>query len=105
MTDETRFHLTTTATCGSETWEGVVNITANKAVMEFADAQCPGEFVPGETLQIAASFENVGHHVATNANISISSTSQYVTFGEENIAIGSIAPSGIGTAVFDVTIA
>ena len=73
--------------------------------MEFAEAQCPGEFVPGETLQIAASFENVGHHVATNANISISSTSQYVTFSEENIAIGSIAPSGIGTAVFDVTIA
>ena len=105
VTDGARFHLTATATCGSETWEGVVNITANKAVMEFAEAQCPGEFVPGETLQIAASFENVGHHVATNANISISSTSQYVTFGEENIAVGSIAPSGIGTAVFDVTIA
>lgn len=105
VADGTRFHIKTTATCETGTWEDVVNITANKAVMEFAEAQCPGEFVPGETLQIAASFENVGHYVAKNASISISSTSQYVTFGEENIAVGSIAPTGIVTAVFDVTIA
>ena len=105
VADGSRFHIVTTATCGSETWEGVVNITANKAVMEFAGAQCPGEFAAGETLQVAASFENVGHHVATNANITISSTSQYVTFGEENVVVGSVAPSGVVTAVFDVNIA
>lgn len=105
VADGSRFHIRTTASCGSETWEGVVNIVANKAIVEFAGAQCPGEFAAGETLQVAASFENVGHHVATNANITISSTSQYVTFGEENVVVGSVAPSGVVTAVFDVNIA
>ena len=105
VADGSRFHIMATATCGSETWEGVVNIVANKAIMEFAGAQCPSGFSAGETLQVAASFENVGHYVATNANITISSTNQYVTFGEESVAVGSIAPGGIATVAFDVTIA
>ena len=104
VADGARFNINVTAVNGSETWEGRVAITAGEAVLGFGEMLWAGSYVPGETLNVIATFKNTGHYMATNAVASIASTSQYVTIGNPNIEVGTIDPSGVATCVFDVTI-
>lgn len=105
VADGTKFRINTTATCGSETWEGKVTITAGEAVLEFAGFSFPGSFVPGESLTVTASFKNTGHYMATNAIATIASTNEYVSFENESYEIGTIDPNGVATCIFNVSIA
>ena len=102
--DGTRFTINTTAVCGNDTWEGRTVITAGEAVLEFNGLTTPGGFVPGETISITASFKNTGHYKATNAIAHIASTSDYVSFENDTIEVGTLDPTGIATCVFNVTI-
>ena len=104
VADGTKFTINTIATCGENVWEGKAIITAGEAVLQFESMAWGGSFVPGETLNVAATFKNVGHYMATNAVASISSTSEYVTFANTSNQIGAIDVNGTATCVFSVTI-
>ena len=101
--DGTKFTIHTTATCGDEVWEGKAIVTANEAVISF-NSIAPTAFVPGESMTVLAGFENLGHYMATNIVVSISSYNQYVTFDESQVEIGTIDPEGAGVAMFTVNI-
>ena len=105
VADGTRFTIKTTATCGSNTWEGKAIVTAGEAVLEFVNFASPGGFVPGEAITVMANFKNTGHYRATNARATISSTSQYVTFGNTIFEAGTIDPNGEVSCVFTVNVA
>ena len=105
VADGTRFRINTIATCGSNTWEGKVNITAGEAVLNFAGYDYAGGFVPGENVTVAVNFKNTGHYMASNAVATIASTSQYVTINEGTQELGTIDPAGTATAVFHVNVA
>lgn len=105
VADGTSFRINTTATCGSNTWEGKVTITAGEAVLNFAGYSYPGGFVPGEDVTVSVNFKNSGHYMATNAIASIASTSQYVTIDVPTTELGTIDPAGTATAVFHVNVA
>ena len=104
VADGTRFTINTTATCGSDIWEGRTIITAGEAVLEFNNISNPGGFVPGEPLSIVASFKNTGHYKATNAIAHIASTNDYVSFENDTFEVGTIDPSGVASCVFNLTI-
>lgn len=103
VADEGKLYFDVTASCGSAIWHDGFSVTATKAVIEFGGAQCPGEFTPGEMVTVAATFRNTGHYMATGAVVSVSSSSEYVGFEEEEV--GTIAPDGSATAVFHLSIA
>ncbi len=102
--DNTKIQIDVAMTCGSNVWTGKAKITVGVPVIEFANTQWAGSFVPGETCVIAANFHNSGHYQATNAVVTVSSTSSYVTFAEETCAIGTIAVDGTAPALFNVSV-
>ncbi len=102
--DNTRFTINTTATCGSDVWEGKVVITASEAVLEYNNISWGGSFVPGETVTVIAYFDNTGHYMATNAIASVTSTSEYVTFENDTFEVGTIEPGGQAMCAFNITI-
>ena len=104
VADRTNFVLHSTATCGSEVWEGKVVITAHEAKLEYENMAWAGGFVPGETVSVVAYFVNTGHYRATNAVASIASTSEYITFENETVEIGTVDPDGEAVCGFNVNI-
>lgn len=104
VADGTKFRITTTAICGSDTWEGKVNITAGEAVLAFDNYSYPGGFTPGESVAVVVSFKNNGHYMATNAVASIASTSEYVSIDDDTVELGTIAPDGVATCTFIVNV-
>ena len=104
VADGTNIQIDVTATCGSEVWNGKARITVGAPIVEFDSFQGPAGFTPGQTVSMAANFKNVGHYMATNAIVTASSTSQYVTFLWNTFDVGTIAPDGVAAAVFDITI-
>ena len=105
VADGTRFTINTTATCGSDTWEGKVIITADEAALEFVSCVTPNGFVPGETVSVTAIFNNAGHYRASNALCRINSESPYVTFESNSFEAGTIDPNGEAMCVFNIAIA
>ena len=105
VADGTRFTIKTTATCGSNTWEGKAIITAGEAILEYGNMSYPGSYVPGESVNVMAIFKNVGHFRASNAVCTVSSTSPYVTFDNTTFEVGTIDPSGEAMCPFNVNIA
>ena len=104
VADRTNFVIHSTATCGSEVWEGKVMITAHEAKLEYENMAWAGGFVPGETVSVMAYFVNIGHYRATNAVASITSTSEYITFESETVEIGTVDPEGEAVCGFNVII-
>lgn len=104
VADGTRIQIDVTATCGSNVWTGKAKITVGAPIMEFDSFMGTPGFEPGQTLTVAANFINVGHYMATNAVVTATSTSSYVTFAEATAEIGTIDPEGVGTAVFTLTV-
>ena len=102
--DGTKIQIDVTMTCGSNVWTGKAKITVGTPIIEFAGTQWVGSFVPGETVIIAANFHNKGHYQATNAVVTATSTSNYVTIAEETCTVGTISVDGTSPAIFSVTI-
>lgn len=105
VADGTRFTINVLASCGTESWEGKVYVTAGEAVMNYQSATWGGSFVPGETVTVMATFKNVGHYMATNAIANVTSTSQYVSFVNDSFEVGTIDPNGEAMCVFNINIA
>lgn len=104
LPDNTRIQIDITATCGSDSWTGKASIVVGAPIIEYSGLQWAGSFVPGETYTIATSFRNRGHYMATNAEVTASSTSSYVTFAESTATLGTIGVDGTAVAIFDMTI-
>ena len=102
--DGERFQIDVDMTDGRQTWSGKVFITAGQAILDFAGATWANSFVPGETLTLAASFQNIGHYMATHAIANITCESEYVTILNPTVELGTIDPEGVATAVFQITI-
>lgn len=102
--DNTKIQIDVTCTNGSDSWVGKAVVTVGAPIIEYTDMQWAGSFVPGETYSIVANFHNKGHYMATNAEVTIASSSSYVTFAESSVAVGTIAVNGDATAVFNVTV-
>ena len=102
--DNTKIQIDVTATCGSDSWTGKATITVGSPLIEFTNMQWDGSFEPGQTSVVAASFRNVGHYKATNATVTVSSTSSYVTIASPTVTLGTIGVNGEVTAVFDIAI-
>ena len=102
--DGTRIQIDINMTCGTQVWTGKAKITVGAPIIEFGDFQCIGGFTPGESQNVAVSFNNVGHYMATNAVITASSQNQYVSFANESVEVGTIEAEGSCVAMFNVMI-
>ena len=102
--DKTKIQINYTATCGSESWEGRMNITVTAPVIEYDGISWSGAFEPGETKTISVNFNNTGHYQATNAVVTAATTSSYASIVNNTFNIGTIAVGETGTATFDVAI-
>ena len=104
VADGTKIQIDITATCGANVWNGKARITVGAPIIEFQNFQYAGSFVPGETQTVVANFGNVGHYMATNAMVTVSSTSSYVTFGNDTYELGTLDSEGVGASLFEVTV-
>lgn len=104
VADGTKIQIDVTATCGANVWNGKARITVGAPVIEFQNFQYAGSFVPGETQTVVANFNNVGHYMATNAMVTVSSTSSYVTFVNDTYELGTLESEGVGASLFEVIV-
>ena len=104
VADGTQIQIDVTATCGAEVWTGKAKITVGAPIVEFDSFQCQGGYEPGQTLTVVANFKNVGHYMATNAVVTASSTSSYVSFESATAELGTIDPDGVVAAIFTVAV-
>lgn len=100
----TKFNVFYTITSGSDSWEGRFSMEVVAPEISFKEFAWAGAFVPGETYNVVAKFENVGDYKATNAKVVASSESQYVTIANDTFEYGTIDPNGVGYFSFDVTV-
>ena len=104
VADGTKIQIDVTAQCGTEVWTGKAKITVGAPIIEFDSFQSQGTFVPGQTMPVVANFKNVGHYMATNAVVTASSTSSYVTFASPSYEVGTVDPDGTAVSIFTLTI-
>ena len=104
LADNTKIQIDVTATCGDEVWTGKANITVSSPVITYTGAMWEGTYEPGNTYSVMANFHNQGHYQATNAVVTATSTSSYVTIEEAEYNVGTIAVDGDGMAIFNVAI-
>ena len=105
VADGTNVTLHYAAVNGSNTWEGDLVITVGEAILEYQHMTWDGSFVPGETITVSATFKNVGHYQATNAQIALTSSNEYVTVNTQPISAGTIEVGQEVTYDFSLTIA
>ena len=102
--DNTNVQINYAATCGSETWEGVMNITVGAPIIEYVQMAYSGGFTPGDTQTVTAVFHNNGHYQATNAVVTASTTSTYATIVNPSVNVGTIGVGEDGEAAFQIAI-
>ena len=102
--DNTKIQINYTATCGSESWEGMMRITVGAPIITYAGMEWSNGFDPGETKTVTAVFHNAGHYQATNAVVTATTTSEYATITNPSFTGGTIGVGEDGSATFDVTI-
>ena len=105
VADGTNVTIHYTAVNGSDTYEGNIVVKANEAALEYAGMTWDGGFTPGETLTVNAKFKNTGHWQATNAQIALTSSSEYVTVNTQPISAGILEVGQEVTYAFSITIA
>ena len=105
VADATEVSLHYQAVNGSNTWEGDMTVTATAPALEYRGMSWDGSFVPGQTLTVNAKFKNIGHYQATHAMVEASSNSNYVSFGNSTVNVGTIAVDQEITIPFTITIA
>ena len=105
VADGTNVTIHYTAVNGGDTYEGNIVVKANEAVLEYAGMTWDGGFTPGETLTVSAKFKNTGHWQATNAQIALNSSSEYVTVNTQPISAGTLEVGQEVTYAFSITIA
>ena len=106
VADGTNVTLHYVAENGEDTYEGNIVIKANEAVLAYQNMSWNGGFVPGETLTLTAKFKNTGHFQATNAVVTMATTSgNYLTIANPTVNVGTIGVDEEVSCQFNVTIA
>ena len=103
--DQEKVEFKITCSDGNETWESTFKVTANAPVVNFKEFVFAGSYVPGESQTVMVKFENNGHSKATNAVVKATTTNSHLTIENGTFEVGTIDPSGVGTAIFNVTVA
>ena len=104
VADGTNVTIHYVAENGDDTYEGNIVVKANEAKLEYAGMTWDGGFTPGETITLTAKFKNTGHYQATNAEVRLDSSSNYLSFSNQPINLGTIAVNEEVSCQFSVTI-
>ena len=104
VADGTNVTIHYVAENGEDVYEGNIVVKANEAKLEYAGMTWQGGFTPGETITLTAKFKNTGHYQATNAEVRMDSSSNYLTFSNQPINLGTIAVNEEVSCQFSVTI-
>ena len=105
VADGTNVTLHYVAENGNDTYEGNIVVRANEAVLAYQNMSWNGGFTPGETLTLTAKFKNTGHFQATNAVVTMATTSNnYLTVTNPTVNVGTIAVDEEVSCQFTVTI-
>jgi hypothetical protein len=104
VADGTNVTIHYTAENGDDVYEGDIVVKANEAKLAYAGMTWNGGFTPGQTLTLTAKFKNNGHYQATNAEVRIASSSNYLSFSNEPVNVGTIAIDQEVSCQFTVTI-
>ena len=95
-----------TMTCGEQSWTGEIELQASAPAVELASFGYEGQLLPGQTLNITATFKNTGAYPVENAFATYTQTSPYVTvLSTEPVALGTIDNDGTNvTTQFTITV-
>ena len=104
VVDGTNVTIHYSAENGTETWEGNIVVAAKDAVLAYQNMSWDGSFVPGETITVTAKFKNTGHYEATNAVVTMSSTSDYINITNPTVTVGTVAVDQEVSCQFTATI-
>ena len=106
VADGTNVTLHYVAENGGDSYEGNIVVKANEAVLAYQNMSWDGGFTPGQTLTLTAKFKNTGHYQATNAVVTMATTSSnYLTISNPTVNVGTIAVDQEVSCQFNVTIA
>ena len=105
VADGTKIQIDVTATCGTDVWTGKAKVTVGAPIIEFTNMQWAGAFVPGQTYTLVANFHNKGHYQATNAEVTATTTSNYLTINNATSTVGTVGVDGDAMAIFSITVA
>ena len=105
VADGTKIQIDVTATCGTDVWTGKAKVTVGAPIIEFTNMQWAGAFVPGQTYTLVANFPNKGHYQATNAEVTATTTSNYLTINNATSTVGTVGVDGDAMAIFSITVA
>ena len=105
VADGTKIQIDVTATCGTDVWTGKAKVTVGAPIIEFTNMQWAGAFVPGQTYTLVANFHNKGHYQATNAEVTATTTSNYLTINNATATVGTVGVDGDAMAIFSITVA
>ena len=106
VADGTNVTLHYVAENDGDTYEGNIVVKANEAVLAYQNMSWNGGFTPGETLTLTAKFKNTGHFQATNAVVTMATTSSnYLEISNPTVNVGTIAVDQEVSCQFTVTIA
>ena len=97
---------TLTMSCGGEVWNYEMELTLAAPLIEFVSYGYEGELLPGKTLNITASFRNMGSYPAINVFGTYSTTNPYVTIiTVDPVEYGDINNDGtVATAAFTIQV-
>ena len=97
---------TLTMSCGGEVWSYEMDLTLAAPLIEFVSYGYEGELLPGKTLNITASFRNIGSYPAINVYGTYATTDPYVTVVTvDPVAYGDINNDGtVATAAFTIQV-
>ena len=95
---------TLTMSCGGEVWSYEMDLTLAAPLIEFVSYGYEGELLPGKTLNITASFRNIGSYPALNVYGTYTTSNPYVTvITVDPVEYGDINNDGaVATAAFTI---
>lgn len=92
------------STDGTDVWISYMSFRIYSPLPEFVGNGAFGDIVPGNTLNVVASFKNKGGAPIYNATGTLSSTNEYITINNPNFNYGNIDANGTVDGVYSVTI-
>ena len=102
--DGTQFQVNYTATCGGETWEGRINVTASAPNLVITDFTTT-ELMPGQSGTLSFTITNNGSAAAQNAQFQVSCNAPGVGLTNNTFNIGTLAVGASTTKTVNISIA
>ncbi|MDL2227337.1 C25 family cysteine peptidase [Bacteroidales bacterium OttesenSCG-928-K03] len=91
-------------TCGREVWTSNIAIKVYKPILSYETMVWKNSFSQGESFDIMVEYKNKGGYLVSNVEATLETTNADVTINVAETNLGTIAPDGIGYAIFNVTL-